>query len=146
MERVIRALCEELADIKNILRALTPTVTAVAEIYQSLLTREIKNDALRTRWDDFDCLKNVPILGNAISVDRAGSVRVHVAFGFPVTLAYYINGRGATLNSGQVLSVDCGYVFDIPINPADSLNFTVSFDDSQSTTARCKFLRLQEVR
>ncbi len=143
---LVKALCEEMAELKTVVRALTPAAVTAREIYQSLLTREIKDDSLRVVWDNFDCKNNMLILGNAVSVERAGSVRVHAAFGLPVKLAYYLNSQGAYLNSSQYLSADCGYVFDIPINPGDALNFMVTFDDSEITTVRCKFFRLQEVR
>lgn len=144
-DRVIRALCEEMAEVKNLVKLLSPAVKTLTEIYQLMLTREIQDDQYLLRWDDFDCRNGSLILSNAVSIDRPGLVRVHTAFGFPVTIAYYLNNQGAYLNSKQPLTTDCGYVFDIPLNPGDALNFTVAFDDSESVTARCKFFRLQVV-
>lgn len=142
----MQLFCKRTGEMVKWLSYLPMVVSGVERLYGSVFSKEIKGDQLLIKWEDFDCRKHSMILQNYLSVDQAGSIRVHVAFGFPVKLVYYLNGQGVYLNSGQDLTVDCGYVFDIPMNPSDSLNLAVSFDDSESTTARCKFLRLQEVR
>lgn len=141
-----KMFCREMQEVKKSLAALPQAAATVAGIYAAVFTREIKDETYLDRWEDFDSRQLVPILKNNIMVEQAGSIRIHVCYAFPVKLVYYINGQPAYLNSAQDLTTECGYVFDVPLNPGDWLNLAVSFDDSESVTARCRFLKLQEVR
>lgn len=145
-----KLFCEEIRGVRAALSSLVAqlgeNIKILAEIYKSQFTREIKSDQFRTTWENFLVQKLTPILTNNISVEAACQVRVHVCFGTVCKLVYYLNGYAAYLNQNQDLTAECGYVFDISVNPGDTLNFAASFDDSVFTEITCKFLRIQEVR
>jgi hypothetical protein len=147
---IAKLFCQELQEVRKALNSLVSllgeNVKVLAEIYKTQFTKEIKNDQYRTTWENFSVSKLTPILNNNLSVEAACQVRVHVCFGTVCKFVYYVNGDSAYLNQAIDLTADCGYVFDISVNPGDTLNFAASFDDSVFTTITCKFIRLQEVR
>ncbi|RXE56404.1 hypothetical protein ABH15_09985 [Methanoculleus taiwanensis] len=145
-----KLFCSEMQEVrKGLVRLIESAgdgVKILGLIYKTQFTKEIEADLYLNQWDNFLVGKLKPILKNNLSVDSAAMVRIHICLGTAAKLVYYINGRSAYLNSAQELSAECGYVFDVPMNPGDTLNYALSFDDSVFTEITVKFVRLQEVR
>lgn len=145
-----KLFCQEMSDVKKSLVSgvlmATEAVKVLNLIYKTQFTSEIRADQYLTVWENFMVGKLTPILKSNLSVESPAMVRLHICVGTAAKLVYYLNGRAAYLNQAQDLSADSGYVFDVPLNPGDTLNYAVSFDDSEYTEITVKFVRLQEVR
>lgn len=145
-----KMLCGEMLEVKKgllrLIESASDGVKILGLIYKSQFTQEIKADLYLQQWDNFMIGKLKPILKNNLSLDGPAMARIHICLGTAAKLVYFINGQAAYLNSAQDLSADCGYVFDVPMNPGDTLNYALSFDDSEYTEITVKFVRLQEVR
>jgi len=114
---------------------------------QQLVTTEIKSDDIRGDVLDFFTLKKgEKMFYNSVMISRAGMVRLSINVAMTAKLIAIVDGVSGYLNTGQELSPNCIYVFDVPLNPNNGLNLALDFDDSQSTTITVNAIRLQEIR
>lgn len=114
---------------------------------QQIVTTEIKSDDIRGDALDFFTLKKgEKMFYNSVMISRAGMVRISINVATTAKLIAIVDGASGYLNSGQELSPNCLYVFDVPLNPNNGLNLALDFDDSESTTATVNAIRLQEIR
>lgn len=114
---------------------------------QQLVTNEIKSDQIRgDQLDLFPLKKGENMFFNSVMIARAGMVRISINVAFTAKLIAIVDGIKGYLNTGQELSPNCIYVFDVPLNPNNGLNLALDFDDSQSTTITVNAIRLQEIR
>lgn len=135
-DKVIAYLLKSTANSQKILIAMLG----------ELVTTAITDTTILEKWEAFSVTKHKPIFTNSVMLGRAGKIRVTLGFNRAVKLVSYINNIPLYLNTKAELDADCMYVFDIPINPNDSLNLAAEFDDADIKTATISFIRLQEVR
>lgn len=133
--------------IAYLLKSTASTQKILVAMLGELITNKIDDSTIRPTWENITLKKNEPVFCNSVMIARAGMVRISIAMsGRAAKAIAYVNGLGVYLNMSQELNAECLYVFDIPLNPNDALNIALDFDDSVSTTAVIKFIRLQEVR
>ena len=133
--------------IAYLLKSTVTTQKILTATLGELITTAITDTTIRPSWENITVRRLEPIFYNSVMIPRAGMVRVSIVIaGRTAKAIAYVNGAGAFLNTGQDLAAECLFVFDVPLNPNDGLNFALDFDDSQNATAVIKFIRLQEVR
>jgi effector-binding domain-containing protein len=130
LEKLFKELYNELLEEKELLKIIAAKLTKT----------KIRDEKLRSEWDNFDVKANESILDSKLVVGEDCILRVWVAFDTPGTLIAVINSQSVYLNQGITLNPYCLYVFDIPLNADDTFNL------SYSVNARCLILRLQKVR
>jgi hypothetical protein len=114
---------------------------------QQLVTNEIKSDDIRgDNLDFFTLKKGENMFYNSVMIARAGMVRISINVAMTTKMIAIVDGVKGYLNTGQTLSPNCIYVFDVPLNPNNGLNLCLDFDDSQSTMITVNSIRLQEIR
>lgn len=135
------------AVIAYLLKSTASTQKILVAMLGELITTEIKDNTIRDTWENITVKKLQPIFYNSVMISRAGMVRISICVaGLPAKGIAFVNGAGAYMNTAQDLAAECLFVFDVPLNPNDGLNFALDFDDSNVATRTIKFIRLQEVR
>jgi len=135
------------AVIGYLLKSTANTQKILTAMLSELITTEIKDTTIRPTWENITVKKLEPVFCNSVMIARAGMVRISICIAArPAKAIAYVNGSGAYMNTGQDLAAECLFVFDVPLNPNDGLNFALDFDDTNNTTITIKFIRLQEVR
>lgn len=132
--------------IKALFAEILAEKTLLSAILDEQKCTDIDLTGLLETEENFLCRNNERILMQNLMVSKAGLIRLHTCVTSTAKLIIFYNGNGAYLNTGNELIGECAYVFDVPLNPNDTLNYGLVFDDSESLTTGVKYFVLQEVR